>query len=174
MGISNKKLTAEEKLLHFIEVPGGLLSQESVTAEQKTDPSLEDTTQKGRKTGRPLIKSTLLKVFLLVFLLMLMTLAGFFLLQQRYLDTKLNGIQTLIGITGTDSARPAPDTLRTPPGLNLVGIFWSDRPQAVVEDTGSNKSYMIYEGENIGKYKVEKITDRHVYLRSNDGEAILR
>lgn len=58
--------------------------------------------------------------------------------------------------------------------LQLVGIFWSDNPQAIIEDTATGRNYMVYEGDQVDKYKVGKITQREVRLTSEDGNEILR
>ncbi len=58
--------------------------------------------------------------------------------------------------------------------LKLVGIIWSDKPQAIIEDDATKKNYLLFEGDAIDKYTVEKITKTQVKLVSEDAEKILR
>lgn len=57
--------------------------------------------------------------------------------------------------------------------LQLVGILWSDRPQAVLEDATTQKNFMVHEGDTVDKFTVEKITANNVLLVSEDGETTL-
>lgn len=41
--------------------------------------------------------------------------------------------------------------------LKLVGIIWSDKPQAMIENTKEQKTYLLSAGENVGEVKVKKI-----------------
>jgi len=68
-----------------------------------------------------------------------------------------------------------PVKVKEPPfALTLVGIFWSDRPQAIIEDGNTQKNYFVYTGDKVGKYRVSKITQNEVKLVSEDGEKTLR
>ena len=58
--------------------------------------------------------------------------------------------------------------------LKLVGILWSDRPQAVLEDEITQKNFMVYEGDTVDKFTVKKITANDVLLVSEDGETTLK
>lgn len=58
--------------------------------------------------------------------------------------------------------------------FTLVGILWSDRAQAIIEDPVTNKTYMVYEGDTIDEYKIDEITQTEVKLTSQYGEKILR
>ena len=48
--------------------------------------------------------------------------------------------------------------------LELVGIIWSDKPQAIIEDNTSKKNYLVYEGDTIDKFKIDEITPSEVKL----------
>ncbi len=58
--------------------------------------------------------------------------------------------------------------------LKLVGILWSDRSQAIIEDETNQKTYMVYEGDTINQYTVVQINQNEVTLESPDGNAILK
>jgi len=58
--------------------------------------------------------------------------------------------------------------------LKLVGIIWSDMPQAILEDQTSKKTYVVYKGDTVDKYKVKAINKNEIKLTSEDGDKILR
>lgn len=58
--------------------------------------------------------------------------------------------------------------------LSLVGIIWSEPPQAIIEDAVSKKNYIVSAGNKIEKYTVKEITQNSVTLGSEDGEEILK
>ncbi len=53
--------------------------------------------------------------------------------------------------------------------LKLVGILWSERPQAMVEDTKNSKTYLLNDGDSVNDLKVKKIYVDKVIL-SKDGK----
>ena len=52
--------------------------------------------------------------------------------------------------------------------LALVGIFWDDKPQAVIENSLTKHDYMVYEGDSVEHFVVKKITSDTVHLVSNE------
>ncbi len=54
--------------------------------------------------------------------------------------------------------------------LALVGIFWDDEPQAVIENVMTKRDYMVYEGDPVEHFTVEKITADSVHLVSDENE----
>ena len=69
-------------------------------------------------------------------------------------------------------AETAEEKIKT--SFKLVGIIWSDRPQAIIEDEATNKNYLVYEGDAIDKFTVSKIAQDEVKLIAEDGETILK
>ena len=55
--------------------------------------------------------------------------------------------------------------------LKLVGIAWSDNPDAMIEDTRAKKTLFVKEGDNINEVRVKKILKDKVIL-SFKGEDI--
>jgi hypothetical protein len=49
--------------------------------------------------------------------------------------------------------------------LKLVGISWSDNPDAIIEDTKEMRTFFLREGQMIGEIKVESISRDKVVLR---------
>lgn len=58
--------------------------------------------------------------------------------------------------------------------LKLVGILWSNNPQAMVEDVKNSKTYLLSVGDQINRWKVSKIDRDKVVLSGEDGEMDLR
>jgi len=56
----------------------------------------------------------------------------------------------------------------------LVGIMWSDNPQAMIEDTKEQKTYLLSNGEMLGQVKVKKIFREKVVLGKDEQEWELR
>lgn len=59
--------------------------------------------------------------------------------------------------------------------FKLAGIIWSDNPQAIIEEETTNRTYTLYNGDElVGGYKVIKIMPNGVQIRGRDGEETLR
>ncbi len=58
--------------------------------------------------------------------------------------------------------------------LQLVGILWSNKAQAIVEDSTEKKTYVVSVGDLIKEYTVSKITQTEVTISSKTGDKILR
>ncbi|MBI4323403.1 MAG: hypothetical protein HY596_03915 [Candidatus Omnitrophica bacterium] len=54
--------------------------------------------------------------------------------------------------------------------LKLVGIIWSDNPQAMIEQTKEEKTYLLGTGEKIGPLRIKKILREKVLLGPQTGE----
>ncbi len=73
-----------------------------------------------------------------------------------------------------DASTPRRPSKKPTMNLSLVGIFWDDQPQAIIEDLNNSKDYMVFTGDSVGVYKVGKITSDSVELISNEENKILR
>jgi hypothetical protein len=49
--------------------------------------------------------------------------------------------------------------------LKLVGISWSDAPDAMIEDTKAGKTFFVKKGQAVNDFKVEVISKEKVVLR---------
>jgi len=58
--------------------------------------------------------------------------------------------------------------------LKLVGILWSDSPQAMIEDNREKKTYLVGAGERIGELTVKKILKDRVIIGKGEQEWDLR
>lgn len=54
--------------------------------------------------------------------------------------------------------------------LKLVGIIWSAKPQAMIEDKKENKTLLLNAGDSIGKIKIKEILRDKVILKYEDQE----
>lgn len=64
------------------------------------------------------------------------------------------------------SENKKPDIPRTRSDLQLVGIYFSEEPEVIIEDTSEKKTYFLKEGENIKEIKVKSIRQDRVILES--------
>jgi len=51
----------------------------------------------------------------------------------------------------------ASDVMSLINNMKLVGIIWSDNPQAMIEDTKEQKTYLLNQGEQLGQVKIKTI-----------------
>lgn len=58
--------------------------------------------------------------------------------------------------------------------LKLVGISWSDNPDAIIEDTKGSRTYFVKKGDMIGEIKVDSISREKVMLRYEEEMIELR
>ena len=61
-----------------------------------------------------------------------------------------------------------------PSNVKLVGIIWTDNPQAMLEDTKEQKTYLVNAGDNIGDLKVKKVFSDKIILSKGAQEWELR
>jgi len=54
--------------------------------------------------------------------------------------------------------------------LKLVGILWSNNPQAMIENAKENKTYLLNSGDQLGEFKVSEILKNKVVILNKDGE----
>lgn len=54
--------------------------------------------------------------------------------------------------------------------LKLVGIIWSDQPQAMIEDSETSKTYLVGKGAAIGSSKVKDIFRDKVVISDGSNE----
>lgn len=60
-----------------------------------------------------------------------------------------------------------PPDQRTKTDLQLVGIYFSEAPEVIIEDKAEKKTYFLKEGDNIKGIKVKSIRQDRVILESN-------
>lgn len=61
-----------------------------------------------------------------------------------------------------------------PVELRLVGVLWSDNPQAMIENTKEQKTYFVNTGDKIGVVTVKSITQNKVIISKDSEEWELR
>lgn len=57
-------------------------------------------------------------------------------------------------------------------GLRLVGIAWSDRPEALIDDARVQQTIFLKKGQRIRNFTVEQIGPDSVTLRGEDGAVV--
>lgn len=58
--------------------------------------------------------------------------------------------------------------------LKLVGIIWSDKPQAMIESVSEKKTYLLGNGEHIGELTIKSVLKDKVILSKDSQEWDLR
>lgn len=81
--------------------------------------------------------------------------------------TGADGVQTEMKVT---SAK----ILDVTENLKLVGISWSDNPDAIIEDTKDTKTFFVKTGQKIGEVKIQAIFKDKVVLSYQGEETELK
>jgi len=58
--------------------------------------------------------------------------------------------------------------------LKLVGVLWSNAPQAMIENTKEQKTYLLNTDDQLGEFKVKQILKDRVVLETGGQEKLLR
>ena len=87
------------------------------------------------------------------------------------LSSGSNGAEVLSG--QTPKQQPSAEA-GIPGGIKLVGIIWTDNPQAMLEDAKEQKTYLVSPGDNIGDLKVKKILADKIVIGKGAQEWELR
>lgn len=77
-------------------------------------------------------------------------------------------------LPGQTPKQQAPAQAGTPGDIKLVGIIWADNPQAMLENTKEQKTFLVNAGDNIGDLKVKKILSDKIIIGKGDQEWELR
>lgn len=69
---------------------------------------------------------------------------------------------------------PTANTAEAISSLKLVGIIWSQKPQAMIESIKENKTYLLSAGEKIGDLNIKSVLRDRVVLGKDEREWELR
>ncbi|MFH1752859.1 MAG: hypothetical protein ABH875_01630 [Candidatus Omnitrophota bacterium] len=196
-----RKLTSEEKLLHVIERPDDIerLKLKKKGPRKGGTGSILEKLRLGKVALRNVNKALILISVLMVAGLSIYFAKEEITTQKRFTYLEENAEKEDLHLTAKDKIPTVSEFLAesrkmSPFGvlpdvekkveaakqekevstLKLVGIIWSDEPQAIIEDDLTKKNYLVSEGERIDEYSVEEITRDNVKLTNEDGEKILR
>jgi len=192
-----RKISSEEKLLHVIEKPNNIdklnLSKKNNLPKKKT---------RGKISFKKFTLRSLNKILIVVGVLAAATIAFSFVDEDRTLQNRFKDLLATIEREPFDldkKRESIPDSetyvlntrknnpfhilpfvkkqkvkVITKIDLKLVGILWSDNPQAIIEDSISKKNYLLFVGDTVEKFLVKEITQNEVKLVSETEEKILR
>ena len=76
--------------------------------------------------------------------------------------------------TGQTPKQKAPAEAGATGNIKLVGIIWTDNPQAMLEDAKEQKTYLVSAGDNIGDLKIKKILSDKIIVSKGGQEWALR
>jgi len=73
-----------------------------------------------------------------------------------------------------DITKKSIDIAQIVANLKLVGIIWSNNPQAIIEDTKESKTYLLSTGEQLAELTIKKILRDKVIIVKGEQEWELR
>lgn len=194
-----RKLTPEEKLLHVIEKPDDIERLRLNKKKGAGRPGISLDTLKSislRGVNKALVG--LSAVFIIVFVLYFVQEDSR--MQERFkairtqakdevFDTniKRDGIPLIskyLDDTGKNNPFDVLPEVKTEPAaelppeptvdFKLVGIIWSDDPQAILEDSKTAANHLLSVGDTIGDQTVSEITEDSVKLISGNVETTIK
>ena len=194
---SGRRITPEEKLLHLIEKPEDTDKLGLNKKDRLFDP------EQSLSFLKKITLHSVNKVLIIISIVVTIILVFFFIKGEKYMQARFENLKENIKkevlqlskkqeelpnlsmyLADTEKNSPfhvlpnikKPEAAKEekPANLKLVGIIWSNNPQAIIEDETSGKSYLVYEGGTVDKFEVTKISQDTVNLISEDGEKILR
>ena len=77
-------------------------------------------------------------------------------------------------LTAQTPKQKAPAEVGIPGDIKLVGIIWTDNPQAMLEGSKEQKTYLVSAGDNIGGLKIKKILSDKIIVSKGEQEWALR
>ena len=89
---------------------------------------------------------------------------------------KMGAVQKITGADGVQTEMKVTSSriLDATETLKLVGISWSDNPDAIIEDTKDTKTFFVKIGQKIGEVKVQAIFKDKVVLSYQGEETELK
>lgn len=87
---------------------------------------------------------------------------------------RVRNMFSFLPVTSTGTTAAQKEISQLVSTLKLVGVIWSENPQAMIEDVPSNKTYLVNTGEYVGALKVNKILRNSVVLGKDKEEYELR
>lgn len=87
-------------------------------------------------------------------------------------DTKIRNIFTSLPAKSEAAAPKLVELAMS--NLKLVGILWSDNPQAMIEDVSANKTFLLGRDEALGDFKIKKILRDRIIIGKDTQEWELR
>lgn len=90
---------------------------------------------------------------------------------DEYLTTLKNqDVFRTATMTGSSSNKGVPVPASPLEGFKLVGISWGTDPEAIINDTRSNKTFFVKPGNRVGALTIREITRESVILTTDGGE----
>ena len=163
-----REITSEEKLLHIIESSEGQ-SKDNKCSRNDGDQTLWVSLLKN-------VGSSLLYKIIFWACLALVVVTSFYLLKKIAETAEFHNvdIKTPSGKISASEQIVPEKSYSSLSHLSLVGILWTDRPQAIIEDEKRQKTYLAYEGDMVNEYKIKKITQSQVEISYNGQDEILK
>ena len=83
---------------------------------------------------------------------------------------KKNNMFTFLPVSSGRKSAGTQELSQEAGDLQLVGILWSNNPQAMIENKKEQKTYLLNSGDKLGAFKVNKIFKDKVVMLNQDGD----
>ena len=95
-------------------------------------------------------------------------------IEEVLAQAKRRNVFTFLPEPSQAQASLAPDITEMLSNFKLVGIIWSNSPQAMIENPKEQRTFLLSQGEQIGQVKIKKIFQDKVVIEVEGQEQELR
>jgi len=95
-------------------------------------------------------------------------------IEEVIAQAKRRNVFTFLPAPAEAQQTPSPNVTEIISNLKLVGIIWSNNPQAMVENPKEQRTFLLSQGEQIGQVKIKKIFQDKVIIEVEGQEQELR
>jgi len=95
-------------------------------------------------------------------------------IEEVLAQAKRRNVFTFLPAPAKAEASLSPNITEIISNLKLVGIIWSNSPQAMIENAKEQRTFLLSQGEQIGQVKIKKIFQDKVVIEVEGQEQELR
>ena len=95
-------------------------------------------------------------------------------IEEILTQAKRRNVFTFLAAPSKAEVSLSPDIAAIIANLKLVGIIWSSNPQAMIENTREQRTFLLSQGEQIGQMKVKRILQDKIIIEVEGQEQELR
>jgi len=95
-------------------------------------------------------------------------------IEEVFAQAKRRNVFTFLPTPAKAEASLSPDITEIISNFKLVGIIWSNSPQAMIENTKEQRTFLLSQGEQIGQIRIKKIFQDKVIIEVEGQEQELR
>jgi len=95
-------------------------------------------------------------------------------IEEVLAQAKRRNVFTFLPAPSQAQASLSPDITEMISNFKLVGIIWSNNPQAMIENPKEQRTFLLSQGEQVGQVKIKKIFQDKVVIEVEGQEQELR